>query len=120
MPTIPDFTESEIWTVRTSLRERYGRDLDFELADSEIRLRPHARAVSTCPTVYWHADGCNFVIFKTGDRRYRCQFYYRVHEQFGTGVDEYDDLGECAVTLLQIQADHQSERQGQFADYSKP
>jgi hypothetical protein len=25
---------------------------------------------------------------------------------YGTGVEEYDDLSECVVTLLQVQADH--------------
>jgi hypothetical protein len=25
---------------------------------------------------------------------------------FGTGIEEYDDLSECLVTLLQVQADH--------------
>ena len=38
--------------------------------------------------------------------RYRCQFYYRVHQMYGTGEEEYDDLSECMVTLLQVQADY--------------
>jgi hypothetical protein len=25
---------------------------------------------------------------------------------YGTGVEEYDDLSECMVTLLQVQADY--------------
>ncbi len=25
---------------------------------------------------------------------------------YGTGVEEYDDLSECIVTLLQVQADY--------------
>jgi hypothetical protein len=46
------------------------------------------------------------VVVKTGDRRYRCQFFYRIHQMYGTGIEEYDDLTECVVTLLQVQADH--------------
>lgn len=42
---------------------------------------------------------------KTGEPRYRCQFYYRVRQMYGTGEEEYDDLSECMVTLLQVQAD---------------
>jgi hypothetical protein len=34
---------------------------------------------------------------------------------YGTGVEEYDDLSECAVTLLQVQADHKA-----VQDDSKP
>jgi len=52
-------------------------------------------------------------VFKTGDHNYRSQFYYRVHQMFGTGIEEYDDLSECVVTLLQVQADHTAERAGQ-------
>ena len=29
-----------------------------------------------------------------------------VSQMFGTGVEEYDDLTECVVSLLQVQADH--------------
>jgi hypothetical protein len=30
----------------------------------------------------------------------------------GTGIKEYDDLAECAVGLLQAQADHVAEERG--------
>jgi hypothetical protein len=46
------------------------------------------------------------VVVKTGDSHYRCQFFYRIHQMYGTGVEEYDDLTECVVSLLQVQADH--------------
>ena len=37
--------------------------------------------------VVWQADGgCHFVIFKTGERAYRCQFFYKPDKQMGTGV----------------------------------
>lgn len=110
MPRIDDFKEAELWTVETTLRERYGRAVPCDLADSDIRLRASDRELTTCPVVYWEDDGCHFVIMKTGDRRYRAQFFYRGYEQFGTGVDEYDDLAECAVSLLQAQADHERHR----------
>ncbi len=51
-------------------------------------------------------------IFKTGERKYRCQFFFRVHQQYGTGVFEYDDLAECTVSLLQAQADHVAQERG--------
>nr|WP_296917071.1 hypothetical protein [Thiocapsa sp.] len=38
MATIPDITDTEQWVLRTTLRERYGRDLELQLADAEIRL----------------------------------------------------------------------------------
>jgi hypothetical protein len=33
-----------------------------------------------------------------------------VRDQFGTGRNEYTDLGECVTTLLQVQADHAAKR----------
>ncbi len=39
--------------------------------------------------------------------RYRCQLFYSETEQYGTGRDEYDSLGDCVVTLLQVQSDHE-------------
>jgi len=113
MVEIPDITETEDWILKTTLKERYGRDVEIQLADSEIRLSPSDRALTSCPVIYWHdEEGCNFVIFKTGDRNYRCQFFYRGYQQYGTGVHEYDDLSECIVSLLQAQADYTAKERG--------
>ena len=52
------------------------------------------------------------IIFKSGERKYRCQFSYKPDKQMGTGMDEYDDLAERAVAVLQTQADHVAEQRG--------
>ena len=106
MSAIEDFTNSELWIIKTTLEERYGKTIEPELADIELRLNPYATELSVCPAAYWEDQGCHFIVCKSGDSRYRCQFYYRVHQMYGTGVEEYDDLSECVVTLLQVQADH--------------
>ena len=63
------------------------------------------------PVLYWHKRDCQFVVFKIAENRFRNQFFYSVKDQFGTGPEEYDDLGDCALTLLlRIQADHESTR----------
>ncbi|PVV09436.1 MAG: hypothetical protein B6D77_10065 [gamma proteobacterium symbiont of Ctena orbiculata] len=112
MPEIPDITDSEHWIVETTLTERYGGKIETQLADAEIRLMPSDRELSSCPVIHWNQEGCNFIIFKTGSRNYRCQFFYRGYQQYGTGVDEYDDLTECIVSLLQAQADHAAKERG--------
>lgn len=114
MSDIPDITDTEDWIVKTTLKERYGRDLQVEYADAEIRLNPADRELTVCPVIVWAAAGCHFVIFKTGERRYRCQFFYRGYQQYGTGVHEYDDLTECTVSLLQVQADHSARERGEL------
>ena len=110
--TIPDFTEREKQLIKQCLQERYGQDVPIEVADAELMLDQLTEALDTCPTVIWDQRGAHFVVFKTGDNRFRCQFYYTDVEQFGTGTDEYDNLGDCVVTLLQVQADHELEREG--------
>ena len=79
MSAIEDFTDSELWIIRTTLEERYGEKIDPRLADTELRLNPYATELTVCPAAYWEHDGCHFIVCKTGAPRYRCQFYYRVH-----------------------------------------
>jgi len=106
MYKVTPLTDAERWIVADTVKQRYGQPLDIEEAEVELRLDPHSSELTPCPALYWAHDGVNFIISKVGDRRYRAQFFYRVHRQFGTGIDEFDDLSECAVTLLQVQADH--------------
>ncbi len=112
MLEIPDITDTEHWTLETTLKERYGHKVEIQLADAEIRLTPSDKELTSCPVIVWIEEGCNFVVFKTGDRKYRCQFFYRGYQQYGTGVHEYDDLTECIVSLLQTQADHEAKERG--------
>ncbi len=113
MSEVADISKTEQWLIETTLKERYGVPIpSIDLGDAEIRLYPSDRELTPCPLVHWEVKGCHFVIFKTGDNRYRSQFFYRSYQQFGTGVHEYDDLSECLVSLLQVQADHQAQEQG--------
>ena len=109
---IPDFNSAERWVIESALKERYGRFVPIELADSDLKLDPGAPVLITCPTVFWSERGCNFLIFKTAEDRYRCQFFYSDEEQYGTGRAEFEELAECVGLLLKLQADHEKERQG--------
>jgi len=110
--SIPDFNSAERWVIESALKERYGHIVQVELADSELKLDPGAPVITTCPTVFWSERGCHFLIFKTGEDRYRSQFFYSEEEQYGTGRTEYDELAECVGLLLKLQADHEKQRQG--------
>jgi len=110
MSKVPDFTESELDLIHQTLNERYEKDVEKQLADVEIRLSPADRALTVCPAVFWAEQGANFVLVKSGENEFRCQFYYREQEQLGTGRDIYDELGDCVATLLRVQADHERNR----------
>ncbi len=119
MPATAEFTDAEIAAIREMLVQRYRREVEIHLADSELLLdkgeldKDGGEPVTvSCPTVYWHELGANFVVFKCGDSRYRTQFFYTPHEQFGTGIEEYARLDECIAATLQTQSDHERARQG--------
>jgi len=117
MAAITDFTETELWTLQSTLEERWGKDAEIELklAETDVRLSPSDRESTECPAVIWSHNGCNFIIMKSGLQNYRCQFFYKGYQQYGTGVQEYDDMGDCIISLLQVQSDHarQSDMDGE-------
>jgi hypothetical protein len=118
--SIPDFTDQEIGIVRELTEQRYRKAVAVELADAEVKLDPAADALTLCPTLFWRERDANFVVFKTGSGRYRCQFFYHPGEHFGTGVAEYTDLAGCVTTLMRLQADHEAQQTGGAAPADQP
>ncbi len=110
MSSIPDFTDNETKLVHDTLRERYSKNVDTNLVDVELRIYPDDRELTDCPAHYWEYGDCHFILAKTGDEEYFSQFFYGGREQFGTGRERYDDLFTCITTLLQVQADHERDR----------
>lgn len=89
--------------VRSTLRERYGRDIELQFADTEVQTG--AAGMEWCPALFWSAKGANFAIIKTGAKRYRPIFYYHPETQLGTGTDGYDEIGDTVIGVLQVEAD---------------
>ena len=112
MTLTSDFTDSELHNVREMLTQRYKKDVEIKLADCELRLDKKPGETTSCPTIFWHERGTNFVVFKIGMFRYRTQFFYTPHDQYGTGIDEYNNLEECVAAVLQTQSDHEREQEG--------
>ena len=104
---VSDFTDAEQKLVSGLLLKRYAKLVPLQLADSELQLDAATKRLTLCPTIYWSERGAQFVVCKAAEGRYRCQFFYSDAEHFGAGREEYDDLEQCVVTLLQVQADHE-------------
>lgn len=103
---IKDFSDTDIWTVRQTLDERWGKGkTEIERADVEIRLHPGDRELSTCPALFWEYESSNFIIFKIAESTYKTQFYYKGRDQYGTAVPDFDNILDCIVTVLQVHAD---------------
>lgn len=65
MTSLPDITDTEQWVIETTLRERYGRDLAFRLADADRRLHPSDRELNRCPVILWRSDdGCTLHLLR--------------------------------------------------------
>ena len=109
---VPDFSPTERELVAELLLQRYGKPVLPELADSELKLDPGSDEMSICPTLYWSERGAHFVVCKVAPDRYRCQFFYTDADQYGTGHEVYPDLRRCVLTLLRVQADHESQSAG--------
>jgi len=107
------FTSHELALIKTTLRERYDRDIPFETAEAEICLNPDQQEnLSLCEVVTWSTEETGFVIFKITTQRFRAQFFTSDNKQYGVGKQEFDNLGDCLITLLQIQSDFVRERAG--------
>ena len=107
MSKIPDFTPEEFKVVTDTLKERYIDPVETQRVDVELRLTPDDSQVTECPAIYWEHEDCHFILAKTGDSQYFSQFFYGTQEQFGNGRHTYDDIFDCLVTTLRVQADHQ-------------
>jgi hypothetical protein len=109
---IPDFTDSELKLTTQTLLERYGRMVVLQTADAEVQLNPESEDLTACPVIYWEERGAHFVVFKLGTSLFKGQFFYNETTQYGTGKESFDNLGDCVITLLQVQADHEQQMQG--------
>jgi len=109
---IPDFTDSELKLTNQTLLERYGHMVALQTADAEVQLEPDSEDLTTCPVIYWEERGAHFVVFKLDVSRFKAQFFYSEVTQYGTGKEGFDNVGDCVITLLQVQADHEQQMQG--------
>jgi hypothetical protein len=111
-PAVADFIDSELKLVNQTLLERYGQAIEVQVAEADIELVAGSGTLTSCPVLHWEARGANFIVFKLADNRYRAQFYYIETQQFGVGRDMFDNLGDCLITVLQVQSDDERSRAG--------
>jgi hypothetical protein len=107
---IPGFTPADLSLVRTALRERFGREVTVAEVETEVRLSAADRELAQCPALFWKEDGCSFVVAKTGLAGFRAMFFYSIKDRFGTGKEEYDNLGDSVITLLKVQEEEHNRR----------
>lgn len=101
--SISGFSAVDLALVHATLRERFGHEVEVQQVQTEVRLSAADRALTLCPALYWKEEGCAFVVSKTGEAGYRAMFFYSVKDRYGTGREEYDNLGDCVIILLKVQ-----------------
>ena len=107
---IPDFEDTEIKIIDDTLKQRYGVAKETERCDVEMRINPDDDETIDCPSIYWENNGCHFILSKLDDSKFFSQFFYNDKEQFSTSTNFYTDLSNCLMTTLQVQADHEREK----------
>ena len=116
MTTTPNpFTPKERELVQTTLYERYGRVVPIHDVEVELQVDLSSPLPVTCAAFYWQGGDAEFVVARilrevNGIPTYRTQFFYDSNEVFGTGFPEYGNLGDCVISVLQVQATHEAER----------
>jgi hypothetical protein len=106
---IRPFTDRERSLVSQTLLERFGHAVPLQPVDAELQLNLLKEEFALCPSLTWTENSAHFIVFKTGDERFRSLFYFNEALLFGTGKDEFDNLGDCVITLLQVHADHEEQ-----------
>lgn len=119
MSITPDLSDNEIKLVTDTLTDYYGSPKQVELADVELRIAQKSDGLSNCPALYWEHQGCHFLIAKLGPFQYRGQFFYLGNEQFSGERDSDEDIRDCTVTLLRLQAGHQIQQGNDTGDEAK-
>jgi hypothetical protein len=109
--SIPDFSASDLALARATLKERFGFDVDVQEVETEVRLHEGDRELAKCPAIYWQVEKCSFVVAKTGPAGFRAMFFYSIKDRFATAKEEYDNLGDCLITLLKVQEKEHARRQ---------
>jgi len=109
-----EFTDQELDIIRATLAQCFGHAVEIDLADTELQLDPESEALTLCPTVYWTAQECHFVVCKTSKQRFYCQFFYGPDEMYGTGRLDYDNVFEAVASMLKLQSEHGLKRHWTF------
>lgn len=110
--SINDFTSEELTLIHDTLAGRYGAPIETQQADIEIGVDETDSELTECPAIYWEHKDCHFILAKAADDKFFSQYFYGDDEQFGTGKQFYDDLHNCVITLLQVQANHELNKAG--------
>ena len=114
-PSPQDFFPQEKELVQTTLLERYGRVVTLQPVEVELQIDPKTHEPTTCAALYWNDGDAEFVLarmiaFAGAAPIYRAQFFYGDDEAFGTGHSNYGNLGDCVISILQVQSEHEAAR----------
>jgi len=107
MSDIADFTNSEQKAVSSTLEKRWKKgEVTVQMVDVNVSAENSLKGDIECPAFYWEYADYHFLIMKTGINQYRPQFFYQDTEEVGVETLEFDDIAECAMAILQLQANH--------------
>lgn len=116
---IPDFTESELRVSATARIERYGEEVELQLADTEMQNMQNkqnnkdSNEKVDCPVILRH-QGASFIASKMGEKRFPARYFYTPRKQFSAAEDGCAEVGDCLLAVPMVQADHQAQKAGKL------
>lgn len=110
-----DFSPQEKELAQTTLFERYGRVVPLQPVEVELQIDPKSPEPTACAALYWQDGDAEFVLarmvaFPGAAPIYRAQFFYGDDEAYGTGHANYGNLGDCLISILKVQSEHEASR----------
>jgi len=101
------FSSQDRRTFLLTLKKRWANDeVSTQMVDVDVRVGESDKDTIKCPAFYWEYAEYHFLLMKTGENKYRPQFFYQDNEEAGVDIVEFDDIGECSMALLKLQANH--------------
>ena len=101
------FSDLEQADFRSTLDKRWPKgEVDVQLVDVDVTLSDTTKGNIECPAYYWEYAEYHFLLMKTGKNKFRPQFFFQDTEEVEAETLEFDDVAECTMALLQLQANH--------------
>ncbi len=99
-----DYTDNELRVIHETLKKRFANEIEIHLADCEIKPDASTKQVEDRPAVYWHANHCNFIVVKLNSSQFQGRYFYTAEDDSGEGLQQYTNIENCVIALLDSQA----------------
>jgi len=96
-----EFTDSEIDRIREMVTDRYRKDVKLRIINNETNSSDHPENSNPSSGIFWHVEGINFLISKTGEAEFSGSVYSTPHDLHHTQQKRHKSLDQCMEDIIQ-------------------